>query len=108
VTRVARLYAQSGIRDAPNDLMKRPRTKIFILAVFFIAATAIGCWAEFRPLTSDGVGMLALPGVFLSLCFSIGPHGSTSLFLWSVPICNGVAYSGALAFAFWLRAKLSH
>jgi hypothetical protein len=81
---------------------------MLILVVFFIAATAIGCWVEFRPLTSYGVGMLALPGVFLSLCFSIGPHGSTRLFLWSVPICNGVAYTAPLAFAFWLRAKLSH
>jgi hypothetical protein len=88
--------------------MKRLRTKMLILAVFFIASTAIGCWAEFRPSISDGVGVLALPGVFLSLCFSIGPHGSTKLFLWSVPLCNGVAYTGLLAFAFWLHAKLSH
>ena len=81
---------------------------MFILAVFFIVATAIGCWAEFRPLASDILGMFALPGVFLSLCLNIGPHGSTRLFLWSVPICNGVAYTGPLALAFWLRAKLLH
>jgi hypothetical protein len=88
--------------------MKHSRMKMLVLAVLFIAATAIGCWAEFPPLTSGGVGMLALPGVFLSLCFSIGPHGSPRLFLWSMPICNGVAYTGPLAFAFWLRTKLSH
>jgi hypothetical protein len=76
-----------------------------VLAVFFVAGAAIGCWAVLRPQTSDGADVLALPGVFLSLCFSIGPHGSTKLFLWSVPICNGVAYSGLLAFAFWLRVQ---
>jgi hypothetical protein len=88
--------------------MRQRRTKLLVLAVFFAAGAAIGCWAVLRPQTSDGAGMLALPGVFLSLCFSIGPHGATKLFLWSVPICNGVAYSGLLAFAFWLRGKLSH
>jgi hypothetical protein len=80
---------------------------MLMLAVSFVAGAAIGCWSVLRPQTSGGAGMLALPGVFLSLCFSIGPHGTTKLFLWSVPICNGVAYSGLFAFAFWLQGKLS-
>jgi hypothetical protein len=88
--------------------MRRSRTKILILAALFIIGIAIGCWAEFRPLTSDGAGMLALPGIFLSLCLSIGPHGSTRLYLWAWPVCNGVAYAGPVALAFWLRSKLSN
>jgi hypothetical protein len=81
---------------------------MFILAAFFVAATAIGCRAEFHPRTGNSLSALALPGVFLSLCFSIGPHGSTKLFLWSVPLLNGVAYTGLLAVVFWLHTKLSH
>lgn len=48
--------------------MKHSRKKMFILAAFFVAATAIGCWAEFHPPTSNSVSALALPGVFFSLC----------------------------------------
>jgi hypothetical protein len=85
--------------------MRHSRTKILILAALFIIGATIGCWAEFRSPVKDAVGMLALPGVFLSLFFFIGPHGSARLFLWSVPICNGVAYAGPVALAFWLRSK---
>lgn len=98
-TRIALLSGKLG---------KHPRTKILILAGLFTAATAIGCWAEFHPLTSEYAGALGLPGVFLSLCFNIGPHGPTWLFLWSVPFCNGIAYTAPVVLAFWLRAKLAH
>jgi hypothetical protein len=47
----------------------------------FIASAAIGYWVELQLPTSNNVSELAFPGVFLSLCFSIGPHGSTKLFL---------------------------
>jgi|HubBroStandDraft_6_1064221.scaffolds.fasta_scaffold2182621_1 hypothetical protein len=80
---------------------------MLVLVALFITGTAIGCWVEFRLQTSDSVGMLALPGIFLSSCLSIGPHGATRLYLWAWPLCNGVAYAGPVALAFWLRSKIS-
>jgi len=87
--------------------MKYSRTKILILAALFIIGTAIGCWVEFGPLTGGPIGIFALPGISISLCFGIGPHGSTRLYLWTWPLCNGVAYAGLVAAAFWLRSKIS-
>jgi hypothetical protein len=81
--------------------MKHSRTKMLILAVLFVLGTAIGCRVEFRPLTSSRAGIFALPGIFFSLVFGIGPHGSTSLYLWTGPLCNGVAYAAPIALAFW-------
>lgn len=79
-----------------------------LVPALFIIGTMIGCLAEFRPEAIGALGNLALPGIFISLCFNIGPHGSTKLFLWVWPLCNGVAYAGPVGFALWLRSKISN
>ena len=86
--------------------MKRRRGTIPILVALFIIGTAIGCWVEFHPLTSASVGVFALPGVFFSIALGIGPHGSTRLYLWTWPVCNGAVYAGPVALALWFRSKM--
>jgi len=77
-----------------------------LVPALFIIGAMIGCLVEFRPEAIGALGNLALPGILISLCFNIGPHGSTKLFLWAWPLCNGVAYAGAAGIALWLRSKI--
>jgi len=97
--------------------MKNFQTKNLILATFFMIGTAIGCLAEFYAFSAAGskrsdsfdgnvLAILSYPGMLLSPFLYIGPHSSTTLFLWSWPLCNGVAYAGIAALAFWLRGRL--
>jgi hypothetical protein len=81
---------------------------MLISAAFFSIGAAIGCWIEFRPRAADSISVFAFPGVFLSLIFDIGPHGSMSLFLWTLPLFNGIAYAGPVALALWLRSKIQN
>jgi hypothetical protein len=87
--------------------MKSHRATMAILATLFGIGAAIGCWIELRPRIADSVSIFAFPGIFLSVMLGIGPHGSLRLFLWASPLCNGIAYAAPVAFALWLRSKLS-
>ena len=78
----------------------------YIIAALFVVGAAIGFWGELMQPPSAWFGALVLPGVFLSLCLDIGPHGSAGLFEWAWPLCNGVVYAGIMALALWLRARL--
>ena len=51
--------------------------------------------------------MFAFPAMLLSVMFDIGPHGSTTLFLWALPLFNGIAFAVPFALGLWLRSKIS-
>ena len=55
----------------------------------------------------DSFGMFAFPAMLLSVMFDIGPHGSTTLFLWALPLFNGIAFAVPFALGLWLRSKIS-